>query len=330
MWWGIGLIMSLPPDSQPALDKYIAGEVENIRRNWRQYPGTSLYVLVDPILHDPFADDISVERHVVPIRYRDLEQSRRPYLLIPQETDRLDRLLTQTVQIAWGESRCTRRPVTRSVSAWFFDTRPIRQVAQQLAIAAVIKGHAGEKRLLRFWDPRVLPEMAANESCHALLPTILGPWMLLSHDGRVREVLWSAPSQELPRKRLSPTSVNQIRQLNVLTQDNDIRSRIVEQAGNSLLWPGHEELLPHISASERIGLRRLSDRNKFAAQRYLASVPIECSVKLQRTLAVCRDDGACYERLVAMWNKDEWAAVIAEAHESSKVAGTSKHREING
>lgn len=330
MRWSPGLTTSAFQNAEHAEGVLAAGAVNDIRRAWRDRPDAKLYLFVDPILRDPFADDdISVERDVVPVQYRDLQKNTRPYLLRLPESDRMDQLLTRTLEIAREEWRRTRRPVARSISGWFFETRSVQFLTRQLAAAAVVRDHAGEQHLFRYWDPRVLPELARGQACRALLPDIEGPWMSLAPDGMVRASSWSAGAKVPAQKRLSSMDVAAERELDELSRYNDIRSRIVEISGDCSLWPARSALSSHVRISEQLGLARWSDRREFAARRHLADAPIERSAAMQRVITACRDQDASYERLVAMWAENEWSAVAAEVSEPKATAGTIKVREMN-
>lgn len=130
-------------------------------------------ILVDPALHDPLAthpDTRSLPRlHSV---VRGIEQSRRPYLLLLADSEINERALNASVRVATEERAGVHDGTDgapRSVCAWLVPPR--HQSANWKRTLAALNRRAtlmarppgrSERKVFRFWDPRVSVHLHAT------------------------------------------------------------------------------------------------------------------------------------------------------------------------
>lgn len=133
-------------------------------------------VVVDRAVADPLEDALSSSEasvHPVHVRHDDLTVERMPYLLWLSDERRAERLLNRTVRLAMEEAlgNVGQPRQTRSVCGWI-EVAPSgsaqpgegldgHALAALIANASVARSPSGERRLLRYIDPRVLARLGA-------------------------------------------------------------------------------------------------------------------------------------------------------------------------
>jgi len=155
-------------EAEPLLDSLVNEAVRSLRKTLADEGRESLAVLIDPALSNPVLPliekyDLPVTRLSLP--YGDVDPHIQPYLVSIDNEPRHERFVNETVAIAVQESLAARDawPAARSVSAWLMiDDAAMGVFSQRFRANAVIPvpGNASQRRLLRFWDPRVLPQLA--------------------------------------------------------------------------------------------------------------------------------------------------------------------------
>lgn len=133
-------------------------------------------VLIDRALADPLEEALpsnNATAHVVHIRHDDLTVERMPYLLWMDDERRAERLLNRTVRLAVEEALANvgQARQMRSICAWI-EISPTQAAQPESAIGGatlaalianvcVARSPSGERRLLRYFDPRVLARLGA-------------------------------------------------------------------------------------------------------------------------------------------------------------------------
>ena len=133
-------------------------------------------VIIDRAVTDPLEDVLPSDEasmHVVHIRHDDLAAERMPYLLWLNDERRAERLLNRTVRLAMEEAlgNVGQARQVRSVCGWI-EVAPAESLqpaeggeghalAAGIANASVARSPSGERRLLRYIDPRVLARLSA-------------------------------------------------------------------------------------------------------------------------------------------------------------------------
>lgn len=158
-------------------------------------------VLIDRALADPLEKVLSSNDnatvHVVRIQHDDLTVDRMPYLLLMNDERRAERLLNHTVRLAMTEAvaNVNQARQMRSICAWI-EVAPVQaepmvdgaMLAALIAHACVARSPSGERRLLRYFDPRVLARLGALLR-PGQLRQLLGPvaaWHFVGPDLSVR------------------------------------------------------------------------------------------------------------------------------------------------
>lgn len=122
-----------------------------------QMEGVKLYVLVDTALHDPLDLEPARSKAVtLPISYAGLPTDRRPYIAPLGDIGRdlsLDKSLGVAIEQALREE--DQREFGRSVCGWVASHAPPEILAKRLAERSIMTV-AYQRRLFRYWDPRVL------------------------------------------------------------------------------------------------------------------------------------------------------------------------------
>ncbi|BBA44689.1 hypothetical protein BCCH1_71930 [Burkholderia contaminans] len=125
--------------------------------------GNRIYIVVDPLLGDPF-HDLPNWKVPLPIEHESLRGAHRPYLM---QAGLHGDVFERSVDIAAQEAERSREdvPGARTVCGWLFTSASASKVAAHLASNALLRS-AERARLLRYWDPRVMDLMRAMLSPH--------------------------------------------------------------------------------------------------------------------------------------------------------------------
>ncbi|MBS63999.1 MAG: hypothetical protein CMN27_13775 [Salinisphaera sp.] len=297
-----------------------------LRAHQSERPDAELYLMVDPTLGDPFADEptmASLRRYVLPINHPDIELGKKPYLCPIQDPIRQERAINRSVELAVEEMQKTTAPFRRSICAWLLaDTRSPAELAQCLARGSVKTDRHRQRHILRFWDPRVLPLLAGHERGHRLVPPVTAvDWLALDSKGELQSVPYPDDVAAVPVIHLTSSDEALLQDISL---ENAAACAVVER---DQPWPGRGELASHIIRARELSLIDQADIAAFVADRKSQGVPIELADRIAAVLAAVRDDGASYQKLVAAWDEDDWTAIAAEALQRTQQHHTSKRLE---
>ncbi|MBK0054152.1 hypothetical protein [Stenotrophomonas sp. S39] len=215
---------------------------EHLRRQlieMRERAGGALYLLVDPSLHDPFSGvESGNPRFTLPLPAARFPQGTAPYLLRAGAFGRdpvADLSLQLAIEQAGHSADSSSSTSARSMGAWIVladDQNPM-QVASALARSSqlVIQG---ERRTLRFWDPRVMDLLNGildtDQHRQLLAPILSYAWM--RRDLLIR-VQAHEPGQQDPLSPLAAQlqlSTEQVRLIQLLPDVNLVLGSL-EKAG---------------------------------------------------------------------------------------------------
>lgn len=216
---------------------------------WAKH-GKRLYILVDPMLGDPFPD-ASGSKVPLPIIHSGLHASQRPYLL---PSNRRGKLLAASVELASLEAQRLRddMPGARTLCGWLFTSIASDRVAEHLAAQALLPSLEGT-RLLRYWDPRVM------DLLHDLLTPsqasgLRGPangWYWVARNGRLQNL--SSPDPDNRWKPSLKLSLSD-EQFAVLQQMPTINLTldILQDQGHDLAQPSPLQLARHLRSGRHV------------------------------------------------------------------------------
>lgn len=161
--------------------------------------GWTTFMLIDPILGDPLGDIGGEERErtSLPINPTLMSEVHFPYLIMLGEVGR-DSLIDSALERAIDEVDGRQGLVAgaRSVCAFFVTKHSSKMVAKRLAESASVRVD-GERRLFRFWDPRVM-DLLTRFAGSDEIETLLSPaerWCWIARDGRAESLTMVAESQ---------------------------------------------------------------------------------------------------------------------------------------
>jgi hypothetical protein len=152
----------------------------------RERAGGALYLLVDPSLYDPFSGvEVDRPRFTLPLPRTRFPKGTAPYLLRTGAFGRdpvVDLSLHLATEQAAQSGNSSSSTGARSMGGWIIlaDAQNPMEIASELARCSQLVIH-GERRTLRFWDPRVmdlLAEILDRDQLNRLLAPILSfAWM---------------------------------------------------------------------------------------------------------------------------------------------------------
>lgn len=198
------LRLSDPAIKMPSVDELADLAILSLRRaTVRDGVSVPVMVLIDRAVADPFEEATNLDeatRQVVRIAHDDLSEDKLPYLLCLSTPERSERLLNATVRLAVQEAQANLRSSRqiRSVCAWIQLQDSAEAAAQKdglalamhVARASVARSPEGERRLFRYFDPRVLErlEAVARPGQWAHLLGRSATWHYLGRDLSLRTV----------------------------------------------------------------------------------------------------------------------------------------------
>ncbi|MDH0170258.1 DUF4123 domain-containing protein [Stenotrophomonas sp. GD04145] len=169
----------------------------------------SVHLLIDPTLADPLSllEAEGRERVRVSISRTLMSEAHCPYLVPVREVGRdplIDAALDRAMCEVEGNSSVP--PGARSVCAFIASRVSAIEIARSLARRAAVSS-GGERRLFRFWDPRVmdlLPQFISFDEIRNLVAPV-ERWCWIARDGRaeVLELADASPASG-PHRPLDP------------------------------------------------------------------------------------------------------------------------------
>lgn len=300
---------TLPVDASPDLER--DGGFES---TW------NLYALVDPVLGDLPPDGMwnQIERRQVRVKHPDIPDSQRPYLLNASGLNafRRQRFVDCFVEQAKVEA-CTElivgisRPRT-SCAVLLTPCSEVELVAQ-LALAATVVDATGVRRILRYWDPRVIQHLVVKEAgltLNQVLPTLTARWFFVDAFGRLVQHEHRALDEDLHGGRPIVLQAAQGAWLNEVGALN----ACFERANARVLSKRDTwfELRACLKVALELGLTG-ADRVAFAANRYVLGAPIERAVRMQELIDDMRQHGLRYMTMQADFDAADWAEIVEQA-----------------
>lgn len=304
-------------EGSTTIDKAYERAILTLRQKISDAGNSSVYLFVDPLLADPVGalpEAADLPRVPLHLHHSDITLASSPYMLVIYDTVVHERLINASVRIAIDEATQTGPlPHPRSVCAWLVgqETQP-KTLAQQLARSAVVRDTNGDKRLLRYWDPRNTGIVASHSILSELLPDIPTMcWLALDHVSHLQPVYWSK-TQTRRRHYLSERQEVALQELSML---NEARAVIVGHTGDWRKTPASTELDFHLRVAKECGLSDTKDIATFVADREITNAPIEWADQTTQVLDAVRTGAASYQSMVAVWDSSTWHAVADQARQ---------------
>jgi hypothetical protein len=178
-------------DVLPAADEALLA----LRADLQRYPGQPVALVIDPVLDDPL-DRIrpatTVARTSWRIAHPDIDEASQPYLLWFEHEHAHEQAINAAVEIAVEQALVARvrSPASRSVCAWVTPKRSTTapELAQRWSRSAAAVDEQGLRRILRFFDPRVvshLPRVLGSDMLSAWLGAV-DVWRWIDAEGQLR------------------------------------------------------------------------------------------------------------------------------------------------
>jgi Domain of unknown function (DUF4123) len=166
----------------------------------------TITILIDPTLEDPMVesvelakalDDGMVQRIALPSIHADFDPKHSLYLLHILDETKAEKLINQSVHIAFAESTGTfpEDYLGQSVCAWFLGEAEPNILARHISATARVYKPNGESWPLRFWDPRVLWHLprALNAKKMNHIRSIAENWCFTNGQGQLKTANDLAP-----------------------------------------------------------------------------------------------------------------------------------------
>lgn len=200
----------------------------------------SLYLICDPILVNPIGDqaqELAYPTRPLEFRYRDLERSLHPLLIEIKDEQREERFINDSIRLAVQESMAARAtsPAARSMCAWIIAPDvTLASMAEVLGTRALLGNPyaIGEKRLFRFWDPRVFDHLPRifGESMFAEWGASNMQWLYVDISGTMKSQRFDSPLLGKTKENFTPTTaqwdaISRLGDLNQVLQLSDAWSQ---------------------------------------------------------------------------------------------------------
>lgn len=297
-------------------EKKYAAAFGAINNQWVE-SASQLCVLIDPLLGDDLLPTLMFDEvmcYPLPIKHNQLTDNGIPYLLTATDLV-MERVLSESLHAALLELENTTAPMARSVCGWLTTAMPPKALSQQLASHAIVRDASHKRRLLRYWDPRVFTAMQQNTSLNALLPTAqkATTWFAFNGDGQLTiHPLAEAPF--VPAGKQAALQTGQLAQLRLTTESNAVITRVKEKLQAPYITVDKARVEHSLQVASQSAFDNEEDKIAFAADRYVADLPLEATHRMQALIQLCQQGKASYENITSAWDKEtDWTDVLAEA-----------------
>lgn len=289
-----------------------------------------LRVLVDPALHDPVR--ALLEKHSFPVTrlilpYGDVSADIQPYLVSVDDEQAHERFVNATIDIAVLESLAAREawPAARAVCAWLvMDDAEIDALVQGFKANAVVAvpGNASQRRLLRFWDPRVLPQLArivGKDAWRHWLP-VNATWLSIDGWGQMARTDFVRPPA-VPRDgaRLDGEPWRALERIADVNHSM-VMGSLWHRPPNARVYAHLDRLLAHAA---ELGCTQALDRVTYAVLADAMRLPLEQHPDLAAMLARTRHENVSFSDQLSLLDPSDWERVGADLQRHAETRTSS-------
>lgn len=277
-----------------------------------------LKILVDPALADPI---LSVcQRNALPVRrlnlpYGDVSAEVKPYLVSVDDADAHERFLTETILVGLRESLAARDgwPAARSVSAWLImSNEETRVFAQEFNVRAVVHkpGTPSKRKLLRFWDPRVFPQVGRLVgNAWARWLRVNATWVYLDGWGRITQHRFVRPAVATEKTWYPDLAAWEKLERAAEVNHSLVISGKLHQQADERIFDHFDRLLVRATA---LGCRHALDRVTYAVLADSIDVPFEQHPQVAAMLKRTRHEDVSFSDLLTSLDSIAWERIRDE------------------
>ncbi|MDN4036422.1 DUF4123 domain-containing protein [Massilia sp. YIM B02443] len=272
-----------------------------------------LAILVDPAMGDPIlelyrAHGLPVRRLAVP--YGDVADEVKPYIVLVADEQTHERFVNETVSVAVRESIIARDkwPAARSVSAWLImDEQEARTLIHEFRSRATLRDPVQRNRchLLRFWDPRVMPQLArlVGQPAWTSWMNVTMTWLSVDAWGRMNthRFIKSADSTHVSTSTRT-VSVDALARIAEVNQCMTLSGRLNRSADEQLFEHFNRLLI----RAEELGCSRNVDRVTYAVVADSMQLPLETHPRITAMLAQTKCDEESFADLLSVLESEDW------------------------
>lgn len=288
-----------------------------------------IFWLIDPILVDPCQALPALQAlqcRPLNIQHDAMTRGNRPRLMY---ADRSENLLKTASEVwIYAQQECLTpmdigKPRARSVCALVATNLPAEELADTLSNAALVFDTDNEKRILRYWDPRVMQHAVRDNKLDALLPKGFdGAWTYLDACAIPEQIVVQAESTSQTAKptRLTPS---QQAWLEEISHRNAVFERAFgcDPVSADKAW---SRVVEGWMAASQAPLTNQADRIVYAAIQAEINEPIEFSARMRELLHHVAEYGVKLGSLYAELTDDDKQQIAMEAREHSKFDATTR------
>lgn len=300
-------------------DRLVNDAIDCLRTTLAGADRQGLRVLVDPALHDPVRP--LLEKHDLPVTrltlpYGDVSADLQPYLVSVDDEQTRERFVNATIDIAVQESQAARDawPAARAVCAWLVvDDAEIDALVQGFKANAVVAvpGNASQRRLLRFWDPRVLPQLARildKDAWRHWLP-VNATWLSIDGWGQMTRTEFARPPatpRDGPRLDGEPwRALERIADVN----HSMVMGSLWHRPPDARVYAHLDRLLAHAA---ELGCTQALDRVTYAVLADAMRLPLEQHPDIAAMLARTRRENVSFSDLLSLLDPSDWERIGAD------------------
>ncbi len=279
-----------------------------------------LFGLLDP-LSDPADEQLPEEDFVlipVPIAHSNFPESMRPVLVAPRANSTLAkaRFIDDFLDAAAKEAAgCA--GVGRRFAALMCSTLPAKQLALALGRSAVAIDAKAQRRILRYWDPRVAQHLTQPSlRFESVVQGIVTKWWFVDARGQLMAYVPESLAEKNAPLHLTAEAEA------VLGGFSELNACFELARPNSGAFDAADPWRPLracLSAAQEAGLRDEAKLH-FAAKRWQLAAPIESSLRIQALLRRVQETGIAYTSVQAELDDEDWALIASEAQRNAATA----------
>lgn len=281
--------------------------------------GCALRILVDPALADPVMplyEEAGLRARRLSVPYGDVSAEIKPYVVTVDDIDAHESFVKETVSLAVRESLIARNewPAARSVCAWLvMDDDDARALPYIFSLRALLlrPGHPGDRRLLRFWDPRVLPQLAriVGKSAWTCWVPAHATWLYIDSWGRMASYRFVKPevaaTQSWQPGERAWLALERVAEINHCL----VMSGKLYQVASERVVDCFERLLLRAS---QLGCSRALDRATYAVLVDSMQLALEQHPRIAAMLARVRQEDVQLPDLLSVLEAEDWDGIRAD------------------
>lgn len=304
---------------QSSIDLLTNDAIVRLRKAIADSGERSLTVLVDPVLGDSVLNlcevhGLSSFRLDVP--YGDVRDDIKPYVVFVNEEETHERFVNATISMAVQESIAARDewPAQRSVCGWLImDEEQRKRFSKGFSARAVMRGMANssQRQLLRFWDPRVLPQLAriVGQPAWSSWMNMTMAWLSIDAWGRITEhhfrTIPNEAGAHLSYIEVDTQALDRIAEINhCLTLSGELNKSPDER-----LYDRFSALL---ARATELGCTRAVDRVTYAVVADSMRLPFDRHPEIAAMLSQSRQDDASFADLLSVLEPGDWDRIRSD------------------